>query len=267
MQKKFISLASVVLSVLLVYVSSIPIYAESIDIDEMSLIHEELDEMEKILSDSGTDVVRELSNQVERLNQLLETPMEYDDRQQILELIESTYEAIDDYTNYSSDSTISMLNNTRSNATLSAAVATVIAYFNAQGYYLSAELLTHARSNSTVNSTYSPSYGYKCNGSPLLAQIWNGSSVSGTGSFPKSGTATDLDDLYYAIHAFSYTKTYGSGLNSSYMTVTDRYDYATGDYTGVGGVAVNTMYQAQQAGILVPYIVSIRVNPNSLIWL
>ena len=55
-------------------------------------------------------------------------------------------------------------------------------------------------------------------------------------------------------------------LNSS-LNVSDRYDYASGDYTGVAGVAVNTMYQAQQAGILVPYYVKINVNPNSLIWL
>lgn len=155
---------------------------------------------------------------------------------------------------------------TTSNTTLSAAVATVIAYFNANKYYLSAELLTHARSNTSLNSNYSPSYGYLCNGSPLLADIWTGSALSGTGTFAKTnGVSYVLDDLYYAIHKFSYSK-YIS-LSNSYLEVSDRYDYASGDYTGVAGVAINTMYQAQEAGILTPYYVKIKINPNSLEWL
>ena len=59
-------------------------------------------------------------------------------------------------------------------------------------------------------------------------------------------------DLYYAIHAFSWTKSGG------FVTLRDRYDFAPGDYNGIAGTAVNTMYLAQQAGVLVPFYLSIR---------
>lgn len=72
---------------------------------------------------------------------------------------------------------------------------------------------------------------------------------------------------FFVVQPFSYNYTKTISLSNSSLNVSDRYDYASGDYTGVAGVAVNTMYQAQQAGILVPYYVKINVNPNSLIWL
>lgn len=214
---------------------------------------------------SEFDVVKELYDQINRFEKMAEDAGSVEEIQQLEELIVTTKLLINDYLAYSEESYPAANYAARSNASLSASVSTVVAYFNSQGYYLSAELLTHARNNTTINSNYTPSYGYLCNGSPLLAQIWKDSTTSGSGVFPKSGTATALLDLYYAIHAFNYTKTIS--LSNSSLNVSDRYDYASGDYTGVAGVAVNTMYQAQQAGILVPYYVKINVNPNSLIWL
>ena len=35
------------------------------------------------------------------------------------------------------------------------------------------------------------------------------------------------------------------------------YDYASGDYNGMEGIAVNAMYLAQQSGAIVPYNVLI----------
>ena len=37
----------------------------------------------------------------------------------------------------------------------------------------------------------------------------------------------------------------------------DYYDYASGDYNGMEGIAVNAMYLAQQSGAIVPYNVLI----------
>ena len=141
----------------------------------------------------------------------------------------------------------------------SAAVATVVAYFETNNYNLSAELLTHASDNDVVNSKYYPNYGYRCAGSPVTLGIWNSSgNFSGSGIFPKNAFASaELNDLYYAIHKFNYKKYFSSSGN--YLEISDRYDYASGDYTGVAGVAIQTMYQAQQAGVIVPYQVIIDV--------
>ena len=46
------------------------------------------------------------------------------------------------------------------------------------------------------------------------------------------------------------------------VTVKDRYDYATGDYTGIAGIAINTMVQAQNFGVIVPYYVRIIHTGN-----
>ncbi|MCU9969734.1 alkyl hydroperoxide reductase [Mobiluncus mulieris] len=57
--------------------------------------------------------------------------------------------------------------------------------------------------------------------------------------------------MYYAIHSFDWART------GSYITITDRYDFGKGDLHSIEGVAIEIMYQAQQAGVLVPYYVSI----------
>ena len=39
----------------------------------------------------------------------------------------------------------------------------------------------------------------------------------------------------------------------------DRYDYAVADYSSIQGVAVNTMYKAQEAGVIVPFKIEMGV--------
>ena len=41
------------------------------------------------------------------------------------------------------------------------------------------------------------------------------------------------------------------------LLVVNYYDYASGDYNGMEGIAVNAMYLAQQSGAIVPYNVLI----------
>lgn len=129
-------------------------------------------------------------------------------------------------------------------------IAVVIAYFSAKGYKLSSELLTHMYKNNTLNSSYTPTYGSRIKSSSVFKSIANGKSTSGSAAFPNSGTTT-TKDLYYAIHNFNYTK---SSASSKTVKISDRYDYSSGDYSGV---AIGVMKAAQDAGVLVPFYTKI----------
>ena len=135
----------------------------------------------------------------------------------------------------------------------SPAVSAVIAYFNSQGYSLAAELLTHAKNNTSLNSNYFPVNGSIVKNSSVFKSIANGTKTSGSSRFNNVGGKIDKD-LYYAIHNFDFTK---SSPSSKIVRLCDRYDFAPGDYSGIAGIAVDTMYKAQQAGVIVPYYVNI----------
>lgn len=66
-------------------------------------------------------------------------------------------------------------------------------------------------------------------------------------------------DAKYALHQFKYTK---SSSKSRTVKVTDYYDFASGDYNGLEGLAVEAMVNAQKNGSIVPYNVSITVTVN-----
>lgn len=133
-----------------------------------------------------------------------------------------------------------------------AAVSAVKAWFNYNGYLLSAELLTHARENKVHNSLYTPINGYRVKQSPVYSKIMKLSSRSGTDAFPNSGTVAQRD-LYYAIHKFSWSK------HNNKLTIIDKYDFEKGKYAGIAGVAVNAMYEAQQQGVITPFGIKITI--------
>lgn len=137
----------------------------------------------------------------------------------------------------------------------SPAVSSIVAYFNSNDFYLAAELLTHAKNNDVVDSFYSPSYGYLVKQTTVYNSVYNNGGISGSSSFNKTGRTVD-DDFYYAIHSFNYYR------DTTHRTLefNDRYDYAVADYNSIQGVAVNTMYNAQQAGVIVPFRLTISVS-------
>lgn len=134
-------------------------------------------------------------------------------------------------------------------------VASVIAYFNLMDYNLSAELLTHMKSNTILDSEYIPIYGGNVCESSVFQTISNGQETSGSSAFPNSGGKNDMD-LYYAIHAFSFTKS-----GNYTIIISDRYDFASDkEYTSIAGVAISKMYKAQQDGYLTPFYVKIYAS-------
>ena len=161
---------------------------------------------------------------------------------------------IESYEAYESDEGI-LIDESRSvNSIYDVAIAAVIAWFNNQEYLLSAELLTHAKDNTSLNSIYYPVHGNRVEYSSIFWQCHNNYSVSfGTGEFPNSGTSIEKD-LYYAIHKFNWYR-----LGNSSIRIQDRYDFAydKDHWATIQGFAVNVMYLAQQAGDLTPYYVYI----------
>lgn len=110
-------------------------------------------------------------------------------------------------------------------------------------------MLIHARDNDALDSFYSPVLGSDVTVSSVFTNIKNGSTNSGSASFPNSGT-TDEKDLYYSIHSFNYRKSNSGRV----VIIEDRYDYAQGSMgSSITGMVVNEMYKAQEAGVIVPY--------------
>jgi hypothetical protein len=116
-----------------------------------------------------------------------------------------------------------------------------------------AELLAHMDENTTYGATYHPYFGTRVTSSPVYGQIMLGSVTNGTGAFTSTGNVFQKD-LYYGIHNFYWKK------ESNVFTLHDVYDYALGDYDGMQEIAVNTMYLAQQAGELVPFLNEIIIR-------
>lgn len=209
-------------------------------------IETQLQTLERELSQNGTDVVSELNDLIANLSLNIEGG---DANQQ--SLLETAQEALDDYLSYISGvQTYSIIGN----AVYKAAVSAAVAYFNSNDYILSAELLLHARDNQTLDSVYEPTNGYLVTYSEVFQSIANGTKVSGSAAFPNSGDTVDKD-LYYSIHAFSYTK---PAEDSTTVVISDRYDFAEEDnISSVVDLAVDIMYKAQQAGVITPFLVSI----------
>lgn len=146
----------------------------------------------------------------------------------------------------------SIQNTTRANQP-NTAVAAVIGYFRNKNYKLASELLIHATVNTNKNSTYSPTNGSRVKSHSVFVKIANGSKTNGSDIFTNTG-GTASKDCYYALHSFNYSKPTSS---SKLVNISDYYDYASGDYNGMEGIAVNAMYLAQQSGAIVPYNVLI----------
>lgn len=231
--KKFISLF---LTVIMLLSISVPAFAVQNPVNEVA---QAIAIIEDELAESNTSVLAELTEMKARLT----------DAEQIADIDEmiTEYEAYQNGTLAVPYGSFHLI--------YTPAVIAVVAYFNSQGYILSAELLAHARDNNVLDSSYIPSNGALMNQTAKYTELCSNGLASGTANFVKTGATVD-DDFYYAIHACSYTK----DIENNTITVTDRYDFAPNDWDDIQGVAVDTMYKAQEAGVIVPFQLSITVS-------
>lgn len=129
-----------------------------------------------------------------------------------------------------------------------AAATAILAWFNARGYKLSAELFAHAMGNKAKGSAFSPTNGSRIRSSSVVTSINKNRNASGSAVFPNSGN-TAQRDLYYAIHAFNWKTERGV------FTLTDMYDFGKdNNYPSVQGFAVQIAYSMQQSGYIVPFL-------------
>lgn len=135
-------------------------------------------------------------------------------------------------------------------------VAAVIAWFSASGYKLSAELLTHMRSNKKINSSYTPKNGYVIKSSRTIKRIANATKTKGSDVMQNIGSTAEKD-CYYAIHKFNFTK---PSAKSKTVNVSDRYDFANSGISSIANFAITAMYSAQLSGYLKPFYTKTTVR-------
>lgn len=217
---------------------------------DVQTLQENISVIEEELAENGTDVISEISEMIVEYNEMLNGTVNDEEKQQIAGLISTLEENLSEYRCYNEGIVIDR----KIHPIYTPAVSAVIAYFNSNGYKLAAELLTHAEENTKLNSTYNPRYGSLVKKSATFKKIANGEKTKGSDSFSNiDGTVNK--DLYYAIHKFDFTK---PSKISKKVTIKGRYDFKKGEkYSGLAGLAIDTMYAAQEAGFLVPYYVSI----------
>lgn len=232
---------------------SVSVYAFASDISVLNEAEQAISLIENELYVNNTSVVYELSEMKNRLITLLKTTTDEDVAEKISSQIETLDEMIDEYESYK-DGTLAVPYGSF-HLIYSPAVSAIVAYFNSNDYYLAAELLTHAKENDTVDSFYAPTYGYLIKQTTEYNNVYSNGGTRGNSEFNKTGRTVD-DDFYYAIHGFTY---YRDTLHRT-LEFYDRYDYAVADYDSIQGVAVNTMYNAQEAGVIVPFRLTIAVS-------
>lgn len=254
--KKWIAVLSV-LAILCSVAPSLQLVSAESSADER--VQQSINVIETTLSEQDTDVMSELEAQLARYQALYENAETDGEREQIFALIVSTEGMISDYTCY--------VNGTPSvgrgieHAVYSPAISAIVAYFSANNYNLSAELLSYARINNELNSFYHPVNGREVLSSPVFQEICANDQLSGSARFPKEGRVNDMD-LFYSLHQFDYAKFDGGRL----VVIKDRYDFAyNAGFVGLDNISVNLAYEAQEAGVLVPFynIIDMKVEADS----
>jgi hypothetical protein len=229
------------------------------DLDIISIIEEQLTE-------KGTDVVSQLYEQIAYYNGILLTiSIDNEDYNKIQSLINTTYEMISEYQAYTNPpsnpfgiTTFSIFDDIKDIANYTyyvPQITAIIAGFQAQGWLLAAELLSHMLSNSDEWSHYYPT---KKNTEFLTDTMFLNDASSresitkGDAPVVNMATFPEYDkEAYYSIATFNYKKTYQSSTHVR-IDIKDRYDYHhDGDYGSDFGKTLNEIcYKAQNAGVL-----------------
>ena len=222
-----------------------------VPIEKIDLVKNLISDIEIDLSEKGTNVVLELSTFKTNCQELLST--NYNENLEIL--INEIDDVIFEYNEYKS----SEQSRGVYNLTYSPAIAAIAAGFIVSGWELSAELLLHARDNDELYSIYNPTFAKNVGYSQTFKDLVKDNTISGTNVFynPNFLNFTKYDeDAYFSIHEFSYQKIYYNETKINTI-IHDIYDYAKYTGNGLKETLNNLCYEAQVAGVLVPYFVVI----------
>ena len=248
--------------VLVLTLGQVPVFAAEPSYDKTDLSSEKI-----ATAMPAQEVKEELKNQIEYYQSLRARKTDIESQNKIDVLITATQNLLDSYEENSNEKTT---NADSAKSGYDVAIAAVVAAFNKSGYRLSSELLTYMTVNKSPNTNYTPVNDDVMIGSPVLKKVWSNRffEPDGSSNFPSTGAIpggafdpnVKASDLYYSIHAFDFVTSYQLG--NEYIILTDVYDYSEGsDYPSIAGVAIEVMYQAQQAGVLTPYHITIEIDP------
>lgn len=227
------------------------------------------DVIERKLEEKNADVAFELEKQIRNYQNRLDTETDEQKQEQLRRLILDTQKLLDDYKGSNKRKTaVATTASSDQNADptyipkeldvffYENTVSAVVAFFYANEYYLSAELLTHARYNRELNSLYTPINLEYLQTASEFKSVCEKTDVVGTGRFAKSGGAKEMD-LFYALHNFHYAKFQ----NGEVVTLYDVYDFTfDGGFDFIDDVPIKVMYLAQERGVIVPFNVVIETR-------
>lgn len=235
-------------------------------VEEINIIEESVQKIENELLKNGIDVLTEIEKQIQFYENLLDSEIDDDKVNQILNIIGNLEYISNEFREEKMALNMSFSVETNNITTSSIAlIASIMAYFNSNGWTLASELLSHMYTNPVVDSIYRPVNATIVNQSPVFQGIVNGDVKYGFSNFTNDGTQIG-GDLYYSIHAFRYTK---SDSNRT-VVITDRYDFALAGYDTIAGIAVYALTTLQNQGVLKPFytiierpITNLLVQPNT----
>ncbi len=222
-----------------------------VSVEKVDLVKNLISDIEFDLNEKDTNVILELSTFKAKCQELLFT----NDNENLEILINEIDDIILEYSEYKSNEQSRGVYH----MTYSPAIAAIASGFIVAGWELSAELLLHARDNDELYSEYNPVFAKNVGYSQAFQDLAEDDTISGDYAFysPNFLNFTKYDeDAYFAIHGFSYQKMY---YNESKINIVihDIYDYAKDTGGGLQATLTNLCYEAQIAGVLVPYFVVI----------
>ncbi len=138
-------------------------------------------------------------------------------------------------------------------------VVAAIAWFVANGYDLSMELLSHAASNPNEFSTYEPVYGGRVFSSPLVINAILGTTPTDRLLFESNATTIERD-LYYSLHGCNYRKD-----SFNVVEISDIYDFGTDGFSGFLLQIIEAMIAAHEEGTISYYNVRITADYTKFI--
>lgn len=207
------------------------------------------------------NVVYNLQNQIDKYNNIKNDIKQINANNDekinnINEIILTLQEMLEEYKYYYDEYNIepAILNNTETAYNVSHTL--IVNYFISKNYNLSAELLTHMKSNKDYNSIYHPIMIDHIKESNVYNDIVYNENKNGSSIF-KSSDNENLQDLHYAINKFNYSKS----PSNKCIVITDLYDFdGTLEYLNLEKSAIDMMKKAQDYGFLTPFYTSIELE-------
>lgn len=216
------------------------------------------------IDEESFDVLDSLSKQINEYRKMSdETP----DDERIARLIDATDSMIRSYAEEANSDDV----NLTSDALVvvpkpgEKTVTAAIAWFYANGYKLSGELLTFASINESEKTVYKPLYGGRIVTSSVVQDISRGSITSGDINFNYSDDISENErDLALSLHSASYTKPDSA---STVVTISDTYDFSTDtdQDTGILQQLNNLFASFQSSGTITKFDVHIEADLSKVI--